>query len=79
MSNLDELECFVKDCELVGARRVSLGIREMPKGYALMLNCDRTHYYWLRYDGAESCIDWDKWSVYRGAKADSILKQKKIK
>ena len=46
----------------------SLGIQQMPQGYALMLNPDHTHYYWLRADGMESVIDWNKWRVYRGAK-----------
>lgn len=49
----------------------SLGIQTMPEGYALMLNSDKTHFYWLRYDGVESCICWDKWAVYRGAKTDA--------
>ena len=51
-------------------RSKSLGIQTMPEGYALMLNPDRTHYYWLRHDGVESVINWDKWSVYRGAIAN---------
>ena len=46
----------------------TLGIQQMPEGYRLMLNRDRTHYYWLRNDGAEGPICWDKWWVYRGAK-----------
>ena len=49
----------------------SLGIQQMPEGYKLCLNRDRTHYYWLRQDGVESCIDWNKWSVYFGAKRDT--------
>lgn len=48
----------------------SLGIQSMPEGYALMLNPDETHYYWLRADGVESVIHWDRWAVYRGAKSD---------
>ena len=57
----------------MGGRRMddSLGIQRMPKGYALMLNCDESHFYWLRHDGAESCIHWNKWAVYRGARADA--------
>ncbi|QAY17991.1 hypothetical protein [Pseudoalteromonas phage C7] len=50
----------------------SLGFASMPEGYALMLNADRSHYYWIRYDGVESVISWDKWSVYRGAVSDSV-------
>ena len=49
----------------------SLGIRQMPAGYALMLNADYSHYYWLRHDGEESVIHWDKWAVYKWAKHDS--------
>ena len=46
----------------------SLGIKKMPEGYALMINDDRTHHYWLRLsDELESVIHWDKWSVWRGA------------
>lgn len=47
-----------------------LGIKRMPVGYALMLNADYSHYYWLRYDGKESAISWDRWAVYRWAKQD---------
>jgi hypothetical protein len=49
----------------------SLGIRKLPDGYALMLNADYTHYYWLRHDGEESVIHWNKWAVYRGAINDN--------
>lgn len=56
--------------------RKSLGIQQMPNGYELMLNYDGTHFYWLRYDGVESCIHWDKWAVYRGAKEDNKLQAK---
>lgn len=45
-----------------------LGIAKMPDGYALLLNPDETHFFWLRLaDGAESSIDWDKWRVRRSA------------
>ena len=50
----------------------SLGIQKMPQGYVLMLNSDRTHYYWLRWDGRESDIHWSKWACYRGAKQDAV-------
>ena len=55
----------------------SLGFQKMPVGYALMLNQDKSHFFWLRFDGLESNPDWDKWSVRRGAiknKEVSILK-----
>lgn len=50
----------------------SLGIQKMPAGYALMLNSDQTHFFWLRFDGIVSVIDWDKWSCYRGAKLNKL-------
>lgn len=46
-----------------------LGFIRMPEGYALMLNSDQTHFYWINDKGEESVIHWDKWAVYRGAKA----------
>lgn len=66
------LYAHIKDHESVGSYHVgdSLGFCNMPEGYALMLNPDRTHYYWLRWDGMESAICWDRWAVYRGAKTD---------
>lgn len=50
----------------------SLGICNMPDGYALMLDADHMYFYWLRHDGVESVVCWDKWAVYRGAKKDSM-------
>lgn len=50
----------------------SLGICQMPAGYALMLDADYSHFFWLRNDGQESVIHWNKWAVYRGAKKDSL-------
>jgi hypothetical protein len=67
------LSVFIDEAVSFGCVDVSesLGIRKMPKGYALMLNADHTHHYWLRHDGIESDIHWDKWAVYRGAKEDA--------
>jgi hypothetical protein len=48
-----------------------LGICKMPPGYALLLNSDESHYFWLRFDGVESVINWDRWAIYRGARDDS--------
>ena len=58
-----------------GCRRVdqSLGIQKMPEGYALMLDADEMYYFWLRHDGAESCIHWNKWAVRKGAIADAAM------
>jgi hypothetical protein len=51
-----------------------LGIAKMPAGYALLLNPDETHFFWLCLsDGRESSIDWNKWRVRRGAVADSRI------
>jgi hypothetical protein len=49
----------------------SLGFAKMPEGYALMLNADRTHYFWLRHDGGESDVHWNKWAVRKGAIANA--------
>jgi hypothetical protein len=43
----------------------------MPEGYALMLNPDRSHFYWLRRDGAESAQHWNMWAIYQWAKQDA--------
>jgi hypothetical protein len=50
---------------------MSLGFVKMPPGYALMLNGDESHFYWLRHDGLESVIHWNRWAVYRGAQSDA--------
>jgi hypothetical protein len=48
-----------------------LGIVTLPAGYALMLNSDGSHFFYARWDGAESCEHWNKWAVYRWIKQDS--------
>lgn len=49
-----------------------LGIQKMPPGYALLLNPDESHFFWMCVaDGRESTIDWDKWRVRRGAMVDA--------
>jgi len=55
------------------SRRVddSLGIKRMPKGYALMLDGDEMYFYWRCEDGRESAIHWNKWAVWRGAMEDA--------
>ncbi len=71
----ESLAEVIEDHESVGATCADgmLGIKVMPSGYSLMLNADQTHFYWVRYDGLESCICWDKWACYRGAKRDKEL------
>ncbi|AUR98399.1 hypothetical protein NVP1250O_61 [Vibrio phage 1.250.O._10N.261.55.E11] len=49
----------------------TLGFVKMPDGYALMINSDYTHYFWVREDWAESSITCDRWDAYRGALRDS--------
>lgn len=57
----------------------TLGAVTMPDGYALMLNADQSHFFWMeKATGRESSIDWDRWAVYRGAKTDA-LRQKEGK
>ena len=47
----------------------ALGFQSMPEGYALMVNADCTHYFWICEDGRDSCIG-SMWGVYYGAKED---------
>jgi hypothetical protein len=49
----------------------TLGFCHMPHGYALMLNSDADHYYWLKHDGSEGEINWDRWAVYRSARRNT--------
>ena len=71
MSSINgKLRSIVLEYESMGCEEKRLGICDMPKGYALMLNEDESHYFWLCYDGRKSVIFWDKWRVYRAAKAD---------
>ena len=60
-----------ENTKLLGCREMSLGIVKMPPGYALMLNGDESHFYWLRYDGVESVRHWNRWAVYRGAQSNA--------
>lgn len=71
--SISDLKTLVDDYEAHGGERrdSALGIQNMPHGYALMLNADRTHYFWLRHDGAEGAVCWDKWRVRRGAFANA--------
>lgn len=46
----------------------SLGIQKMPEGYALMMNRDESHFYWLRYDSVQSDVHWDRWAIFSAAK-----------
>lgn len=74
---MTNLHVHIEDHVNCGAINMNhaLGSRSMPEGYALMLNADQTHYYWLRHDGAESTICWDRWAAYRGAKQDHRYEQ----
>ena len=50
----------------------TLGIKAMPEGYALLLNADQSHFFWMeKSTGRESSIHWNKWAVYRGAVSDA--------
>lgn len=68
---IELLNYHIEDHKAMGCVEKGLGIVNPPLGYAIMLNSDHTHYYWLRYDGLESCISCCKWAAYRGAKKDS--------
>lgn len=70
-TKMSDIAKQISDHESYGARQIGLGIQPMPYGYALMLNADESHYYWLRHDGATSEIHWNKWRVYHGAVLNS--------
>jgi hypothetical protein len=59
----------VNDAVKMGCTRADkmLGFQKMPEGYALMLDADRMYFFWLRHDGCESVIHWNKWAVRAGA------------
>lgn len=65
---MSELKIAITEYEKSGCIDMSqsLGIQKMPGGYALILNSDRTHYFWIT-GSLESVISWDKWAAYRGA------------
>ena len=67
---MDALSKQINDHEDMGSRAAYLGIQEMPSGYALMQDFDG-YYYWLRHDGKQSAIHWDRWIVYAWAWAKS--------
>jgi hypothetical protein len=56
---------------LMGCFIALTGRAKVPEGYAILLNADRSHYFWIRHDGAEGPIHWDKWAVLRMAKANA--------
>lgn len=45
----------------------ALGVNTMPHGYALMLNCQQTHYYWVKYNGIQSEDCYHKWDAHNTA------------
>lgn len=67
---MSSLHNVVMDHEKSGARRFDsvLGFQKMPDGFALMLDADGMYYYWINANDEESCIHWNKWSVYKMAK-----------
>ena len=70
----DLLSSVVAEYEKMGCRRIEIGLCnvKMPQGYALMLNADGTHYFWLRQDGVESTIHWNRFVIHRWAKAEAL-------
>ena len=49
----------------------ALGFAKMPEGYELW-QLDSGHWMWVESrTERESCIHWNKWAVYRGARLDA--------
>lgn len=65
-----KLDREIQECVACGCAVTKLGIALLPPGYAVMLNPDGTHYFWLCEDGRHSVINWDRWAAFRGAKLD---------
>ena len=62
----DLLDEICRACQYNRVDRM-LGFGKMPDGYALVLNRDGTHYYWINAHGQEGPITWDKWQARRMA------------
>ena len=75
---MSELKQAIKEYESLGCTDMSksLGIQKMPNDYALILNSDRSHFFWIT-DSLESVISWDKWAAYRGAVSNSTQQDNK--
>ena len=70
MAHPDDYD-FLLGCGCKDASHI-LGFQTMPDGYSLMLDADGMYFFWIeRATGRESVPTWDKWAVYRGAKADA--------
>jgi hypothetical protein len=67
------IEDLVAQYVLCGAFVALTGRARIPEGYAILLNADRSHYFWIRADGAEGPIHWDKWAAVRMAKANAAV------
>jgi hypothetical protein len=67
-----ELIAEYVDC---GCSLARLGNAKVPDGYAILLNGDESHYFWLRSDGAEGPIHWNKWKALAMAKANAAKRE----
>lgn len=77
MNALEELDKLVARCEPAFRIKGGLGRVKMPEGYALMFTePGEGHYFGLKWDGTETGITVNKWSVYRWAKADAAKANK---
>lgn len=69
MTFRDELQWYVENGCIDYSKR--LGNVKLPEGYALLLNSDHSHFFYIKADNYESCIHWSKWTVYRWIKEDN--------
>ena len=74
MAHPDDLAFYLEcGCEIMDS---TLGFQRMPDGYHLMLNADRSHFFWFeKATGRESAIHWNKWAVFHWAKFDAREKE----
>ena len=69
-----KLNNVIRDHINQGSAPIYLGIQQVPPGYQIMINADRSHFYYVDYLGEESAISCSKWQVYGWAKADAEQK-----
>jgi len=61
----------IADYENLGCRLANMGRAKIPSGYAIMLNPDESHFFWISDDYIEGPIHWNKWEVLRMVRARS--------
>jgi len=72
----ETIDDAVKDYESLGCSVAATGKAKIPDDYAIMLNADESHFFWLHKSDATGPVDWNKWRVLRSAKAHAKSQQR---